>query len=323
MSPLARAWLRRIALGLPLVVAPAAVPVGVTLLGCSCPDHTQVAAIDARQAGRILDTNGLATVSGCQSVCSEIFTSPPDTGPAPDAGALPHEDGSAIGCRVIGVASALEVRCEYHTFCPGGRRPMGLMALATHASTAGAWLARMAWMEAASVDAFLELSRDLARFDAPAALVRAARAAADDERRHARTMAKLARARGAELQAPRRTDHVPSTLESLAHDNAVEGGVREAFGAMLASIQAVHAPDRDLRDSMRVIARDEARHAMLSAHIDDWARTRTDGAALDRARAAAARELEASLVAEHDPVVAAALGLGSLETRVAIARALA
>lgn len=323
MTPLARTWLRRIALGLPLVVAPAAVPLAAAMTGCTCPDHTRTSPIDGTQAATILDAQGVATVAGCRAVCDAIFVMP-DAGAGADGGAFNREFGTARGCHVISESEQLEVRCEYPTGCIGGRRPLGLAERsATRISGAGAWLARMAWMEAASVDAFVELAADLERLRAPASLARMAREAARDEQRHARMIARLARARGADVEAPRRVAHAAPTLARLAHDNAVEGGVREAFGALLAALQAEQAPDRDVRDAMRTIARDEAGHALLSARIDAWARTRLDGTELDRARTAAAQALEASLVAEHDPALAAALGLGALETQIALVRALA
>jgi hypothetical protein len=327
MSPLARAWLRRIALGLPLVSAPAGAVVLLSTAACSCPDHTQTFAIDSSQAAIILDADGRATVQGCRTVC-DALVNPPDTGPAAtmsDAGsAAPRSEFSpAIGCHVISESSALEVRCEFHTACLGGRRPSGLDERGTGlVASAGAWLARMAWMEAASVDAFLDLAGDLRVHGAPDSFARRATRAAGDERRHAAMMTRVARARGAEPRTPRRERHRRPTLEALAHDNAAEGGVRETYGALLAAIQSELAPDADLREVMGAIARDEARHAMLSADIDAWARTRVEGPALEQARAEAADALARSIGVEHREDVAATLGLPSLEIQRALVRGL-
>ncbi|HEX7671897.1 MAG TPA: hypothetical protein VF395_20020, partial [Polyangiaceae bacterium] len=63
---------------------------------------------------------------------------------------------------------------------------------------------------------------------------------------------------------------VPS-LEDLAVENAVEGCVRETYGALLASFQAVRASDSEVATTMDVIARDETRHAALSWAIMHWA----------------------------------------------------
>jgi hypothetical protein len=328
MSPLARTWLRRIALGLPLGVAPVAAPLVLSLAACTCPDHTQTFPIRGEQAATILGADGLATVEGCRAVCDSI-THRSDAGvtdgASPDGGVLVRpEFGQAIGCHVISESAQLEVRCEYHSACLGGRRSLGLdESPARVVSTAGAWLARMAWMEAAAVDAFVDLASDLKAHGAPEALVREALRAAADEQRHARMVARLAERRGVTPPAPRRGPHARPSLLDLARDNAVEGGVREAFGALLAAYQAEHAPDEDVRRVMRAIARDEARHGLLSARIDDWARTQVDGAALDDARVEAARAMGRALGDEHDEALAAALGLPSIEIQRTLVAALA
>ena len=93
--------------------------------------------------------------------------------------------------------------------CVGGRRPPGLRAAArVDGGAVGRWLATAADLEAASVPAFVQLARELIAHDAPAALVHAALAAADDEVRHAAAMTALARAHGAE-PAPAELDVTP------------------------------------------------------------------------------------------------------------------
>lgn len=79
-------------------------------------------------------------------------------------------------------------------------------------------------------------------------------------------------------------------LAALAAENAIEGCARESYGALVAAWQATHAIDDDVRAAYASIARDEARHALLSAAIDDWARTRlphavTESIAVRRERA--------------------------------------
>ncbi len=73
------------------------------------------------------------------------------------------------------------------TCCIGGRAPRGFVPRCDcTASPHAARLAQMAQLEAASVDAFDALHRDLARVGAPRALLAAVRSAARDEVRHAR-----------------------------------------------------------------------------------------------------------------------------------------
>ena len=176
----------------------------------------------------------------------------------------------------------------------------------------GAWLADGAALEAASVAAFEILAGELARFGAPRALVADAKRAARDEVRHARATAALAERFGASpasapapAPAPRERD-----LRTFAIENAIEGCVRETFGAALAAWQASRARDHAVREAMRAIARDEARHADLGWRIDAWLTSSAsagDARAMREARAAAVSALLAS--ADEWGAGDAALGL--------------
>jgi hypothetical protein len=163
-------------------------------------------------------------------------------------------------------------------------------------------LADAAWLEAASVDAFGVLRRELRAHGAPRRLLRAASRSKRDERRHARATKALAKSFGV-VVAPVERDAAPlRTLAELALENAVEGCVRETWGALIAQRQASHAREPAVRATMRRIARDEARHAELAWVVDAWLRPRLSPAERQRvlaARAAAvdelARELRSSL----------------------------
>lgn len=170
--------------------------------------------------------------------------------------------------------AGMSVRCEgtWQRICPGGRPPRGTLARGRRAagSPRGRWLGRMATMEAAAVLAFRELAVDLARLGAPPELVVAARAAADDEVRHARVMARLARAAGGTPARLVRRDRGPADLAAFAAHNAAAGCVAETWSALVAVHQGLHAPPA-LRPSFAAIARDEVRHAELAWAIHRWA----------------------------------------------------
>ncbi len=171
--------------------------------------------------------------------------------------------------------------------CTGtvGRRPNGLRPAPRcelgASDAVGAWLAQCARLEAASVRAFRDLHRELEALGAPSALVRAAKRSAWDEVRHTRVVARLARARGAKVEraaiAKRGRRREPVTEETrsarvlaLALENAVEGCVRETFGAFVAMKQSAEAKDERVRRAMRGIAEDETRHAALAWGIAAW-----------------------------------------------------
>ncbi|MBS2031945.1 MAG: hypothetical protein JST54_28870 [Deltaproteobacteria bacterium] len=192
-----------------------------------------------------------------------------------------------------------QVTCKIGNTCTG-RRPEGLASLAMCDGSLGARFAQMAHLEAASVPAFRRLERELRTLDAPRALVLAARDAARDEIRHARTMATFARKHG---RRPERVAHAPfraRTLLELAIENAVEGCVRETLGAAQALAESVSAQDGDWRAAMASVAEDEVRHAELAHAVDAWARSRLDAnsiAVLDRVQREAARALPPSPLA--------------------------
>jgi hypothetical protein len=168
-------------------------------------------------------------------------------------------------------------------------------------------------LERRSVDAFHELASDLQRWGAPGALVQACIHAAEEERRHARAMSALMRARG--MRPGRSRGRRPrgfASLLALATHNEREGVVGETWGALVAMHQAVHAASGDVRRAMRTVAREEASHAALSFEIARWARARLGrrvAARLDEERRRAFRALRASVASGDANEVMAALGL--------------
>lgn len=205
--------------------------------------------------------------------------------------------------------------CTSNPDCVAGRRPAGF-----EGPTAGSWLARAACLEAASIRAFRELARDLRSLGAPADLAEDAERAARDERRHARVVARLARRGGARIPRVPEATSPPPTLLELAKRNAVEGCVREAYGAAEARWQALHATDPAVRRAMGGIAPDEASHAALAVRIDAWARPRLGprAEAVESARGAAIRQLLAELRTDGVP----SLGLPGRRAGTALARTL-
>ena len=192
-----------------------------------------------------------------------------------------------------------------------GRLPFGYVPPSRAESLSlGAHFARMAALEDASVAAFRGLARELRALGAPRAIVRGCQRAARDEVRHARATTALARRHGVRARFATVARVSGRPLVAIAMENAVEGCVRETFGAVVARWQARTARDPVVRAVMVRIARDEARHASLAWAIDAWARPRLDRPArarVERARADAVRALSASKV--DLPSYADAVGL--------------
>ena len=204
------------------------------------------------------------------------------------------------------------------SYCSIGRRPDGLCLLpaARTDSALGAFFAAAAQLEAASVFAFERLARELVALSAPEALVAAAARSALDELRHSHAMTMLARRAGSEPGAAQVGALPVRAPFAIALENAVEGCVRETYGALLAHHQALAARDRQVRAVMAIIAEDETRHAQLAWQVAAWLEPRLPVAAraeLQRARADAlhqlAREVEVGLSAAD----AAAIGWPSAQ----------
>jgi hypothetical protein len=270
-----------------------------------------------RWAARVAAPAGALALTGCPpcpSAVDEIYLlRDPDA--ATQALIDACRDGTPPDCtplceKVAGSQYAPFEHCELHAdsngyvvvhvgwqpSCPGGRRPARMLRddAPPAGSAAGRWFADLHQLEAASVSAFQFLHDELTAAGAPAGLRRAARAAQRDERRHAALVAALARRHGGAPRAPRVQPTPPRALSAMAEENAVEGCVREAFGALVAAVQAGASRDPVVRAAMRGIARDEARHAALALAVDAWVRTRLPPAArqrIDAARAAAIDDL--------------------------------
>jgi hypothetical protein len=247
--------------------------------------------------------NGALPSTECESLCQ------------PNVNAVP-----AIGCTVTAPASGQQsghdtLLCTYPE-CMTGRRPPGLVASGgAGGADVGAFLARVAHLEAAAVVAFDRLAAELSAHGAPDRLVRAARRSAREEVRHAEVTRRLAERAGGSPE-PVVVDAPPAlrSLEALALDNGAEGCVRETFGALLAMRQAEAARDPEVRRAMEGIARDETRHAELSWALAAWLDERLDAAARARVRAArdeAVADLLREVSAETHPAVAAEMGLPS------------
>ena len=180
-----------------------------------------------------------------------------------------------------------------------GRQPEGLRLTrdSAHSSREGAVLAQMAELEAASVPAFQRLARELEAHGAPSELAERATRAAGDEVRHTRILRRLAQAHGGRMGKPTHAKLVVRDLLPIAIENAVEGCVREAYGALVASLQAERAAPH-LRADFGEIARDEREHAALAEDVDKWLAEQLDGAAraqISAARTRAKQELRAAL----------------------------
>jgi hypothetical protein len=237
-----------------------------------------------------------------------------------------HRDGVPTICSVpTDPAAPNTLRCQVP--CVGGRRPEGWCDRADEGPEGvGAWFSRLASLEAASVFAFERMAVELTLHGAPAELVDLAREAIDDERRHTALTADLARAWGCAAQLPASAPMLPRSLDAVALDNAIEGCVRETYGALVASWQAEHARDARIASALRVIADDETRHAWLSWSTHAWLRGRlsdSDRDALDRAMREALSELRAAVDVDVSDDLVRTLGVPTRAQQCALVDALA
>ena len=252
--------------------------------------------------------NCFFTYEACTTVCEGFFYN-----------CLAIDDSCNDGSVVWGTDGGLKLECSWCVGGPG-RAPAGL-APERFSRTVAGWFARAAFFEAASVGAFRTLRRELRALGAPASLVRAARNAEGDERRHAREMKKLARRFGSHIPRPRTSVASHRSLEAIAIENAIEGCIGETYAALEALHQAEHAPE-NLRATFCVIARDELRHAALAWAVAGWIEPQLSDAArarLSDEKRVAVRRLERM---ELDGAVARRLGLPDAKARRLLVREL-
>src|SRR6185312_2291637 len=222
--------------------------------------------------------------SGCPNTPpAQTITAIDDAGiaSATDGGFLPTAycavtcSTSTTDCReVVTDRGQPELLCTQLVSC-GGRRPVAWSAEPVDRVDAiEQFFVRSAALEAASVHAFRRLADELRRHGAPDELAQRAGASAAQEVVHARIVGEMARRYGATPVAVRLPEAGERTLLELAIDNAIEGCVRETFGAAVAQWQAATARDKRVRRAMRRIARDEADHARLAWDLRAWMATR-------------------------------------------------
>jgi hypothetical protein len=189
----------------------------------------------------------------------------------PDAGASPS-DGGLLALRCPTGPATMTVTCSQA--CVGGRLTEGYQA-PDGMRDEGQRLAALSYLEAVSVHAFERLASELDVHRAPAQLLRAARCARRDEVRHTAMTARLARERGGSPRLPEAPAPIRARpLLEVAIENAVEGCVRETYGAVQGLVEAQTSRDRGIRRAMMSIAADECRHAELAWAVHGWAMPR-------------------------------------------------
>ncbi|WP_224364919.1 hypothetical protein [Hyalangium versicolor] len=268
-----------------------------------------------------LSDGGVPTNETCMEVCQKRSL-PELSNCSVTLGPVTYVDG--------GTGTRPSTRCHY--IKPGGcysdgRQPEGLQASRVAARCSlGALFAEMAWLESASVPAFLRLADELKAHGAPEALIRAARRSAGDEVRHTRAMEALAHRHGSPMPTVEIAPFSARSLEAMALENAREGCVREMYGAVVVAWQARTAQDPQVREELALIAEDELRHAELAWAVDAWVAERLAPEERQRVREArleAFHELERRVAQEEpDAVLIQQAGLPSREAALQLLRGL-
>lgn len=218
-----------------------------------CDLSSSVATVDDTTFSGYLDASGQLTEESCSNLCTEqagvyydYLCSCDYTGPDGDGN---HP-----------------VTCEYTVCAVEGRGHADIAKLteATGYSELARYFVRAYHAEASSVGAFLQLRAELIHHDVPVEFQERCLKAAEEEVHHARMMAKLAGDEGCVLPELNFGEFTQRSLFELTMDNAVEGCVFEAFSALKAQYQAIHATDPRMLSAMKVIARDETAHAQLA-----------------------------------------------------------
>ncbi|MBL8607120.1 MAG: ferritin-like domain-containing protein [Myxococcales bacterium] len=309
--------------------AGACLPVGTSSCDGLPPDRnvdvspTEACALMAKgNAG--YSTRSIACPASCQdrSAClvdeqyaSAFRAANPDAG-APGGGDASADAGApAATCPTV-PSGKVAIVCS--TFCEG-RRTEGVEPVEGRADSLGAYFASCAWLEATSVFAFARLHEELSAHGAPDALLARIDLARREEERHVELTRGLARRFGVEPSMPGAPpSQAPRSVEAIARENAVEGCIRETWGAALARLRATRALDPEVRAVAEAIAADEASHAQLAWDLHAWLSTRLDGAARASVEEAMRDTVAELAMDELDTPALAALGMPSRPERGAL-----
>ncbi len=267
----------------------------------------------------------LATASGFRVRCDGANVRPTATGyelrlfSGTTCGRNTGLDVHVVAVSRAGVVQTLQTERleDSNPNCVIGRRTEGVSvgAVARDASVLGAYFADMAALESSAVRAFERLARELDALGAPATLIARARSAARDEVRHARVAGSLARRFGASAPAVSSDELAVRDRLAVARENAVEGCVRETFGALVGTFQARAARDPDVARAMGAIARDETEHAALAWDVAAWLEpqlTDAERASLARDRSEALDALMRGASVAADEALVATVGAPTL-----------
>jgi len=182
-----------------------------------------------------------------------------------------------------------------------GRRPLHFVpGEYLEAPPVGRYFARLAECETASLSAFARFAAELEAHGAPTELAEEAREAAREVVHHAEIAHELALRFGTEPIFPLFASLPPRGIVLSAIDNAVEGCIRQTYGALVVTYQAKGAKDLPTRDGMRSVASEKRRHAALAWRASVWFEKRLPSNDVERIRRAQHEELEA-LGREVDP----------------------
>lgn len=238
-------------------------------------------------------------------------------------GYLPtKDDAGATVCPTLDAGNTVALTCQVtHTEgtwtngCPvAGRRTEGVHGGETGELRAslGDFFARCTALEATAVIAFRRLEAELVAFGAPADLIERARRATQDEIEHTDAMAWLTARASGSVPAITQDELPRRSLFDVALENAVEGRIRETFGAAVALHQARHAADGTTRRILTRIADEERAHAELAADLEQWFAEQLSAdelARIESAKLAAIAELRAAHSCETDPRLVSGAGL--------------
>ncbi len=265
---------------------------------CTVTQPTIVVTAEEARQQATRDAGTFADGSACQAACARMLDY-----------TVSCAEEELLSCSGAVAPFNCQVRIT-DCYTPGepacGRRPEGWRDPgADVANPMTAWWAHQMRLEHASIVAFARLADELTAHRAPAPLIALAHRSRRDEVRHTRAMAAFVRRAGAPVA---KTIDPPSptkrSLLAMLEENAVEGCVRETFGALLATWQAKHARDPLARSAFAGIARDEARHAALAWQVHGWGSPRLSkgerakiAASMRAALATLAAEIEAEPVA--------------------------
>ena len=226
-----------------------------------CNYYSTTYSVSSSEYTAQLDASGSLTSTGCFSLCTQANLA------VNSYGAECYSSCEDLGINADGTYG---LQCGYYNECVVEGRGSACVEKETSAQGSniiGAWFARAAHAEHASVFAFAQLHRELSNLGASHELLSKIADAIREEASHTKMMKDFAKANKGNLKEIQEHPIGSRSIWEIAVENLLEGCINESYAALQALYQSRHAQTDQLKGLFLTIAQDECKHAEIAREV--------------------------------------------------------